>query len=103
MKKVHNRKEIFELFKMVQSGTVSPEDAVLRLQIAPFEDLGFANIDYHRGLRQDTGEIIFGQGKTQEQIVNIVLNMLDKNLDNIIITRISQETVDFLAKQKNRY
>jgi NCAIR mutase (PurE)-related protein len=100
MKKVNNRKEIFELLKMVKSGTVSPEDAVLRLQTAPFEDLGFANIDYHRGLRQDTGEIIFGQGKTREQIVNIVSNMLDKNLDNIIITRIYPESADFLAKQK---
>ncbi|MDR1663089.1 MAG: nickel pincer cofactor biosynthesis protein LarB [Endomicrobium sp.] len=100
MKKVNNKKTIIKLLKMVQSGTISPEDAILRLQTVPFEDLGFANIDYHRNLRQGSGEAIFGQGKTKEQIANIVLNMLDENIDNIIITRISKETADFLVKQK---
>ncbi|MDR2252228.1 MAG: nickel pincer cofactor biosynthesis protein LarB [Endomicrobium sp.] len=100
MKKANDKKAIIKLLKMVQSGAISPANAILRLQTAPFEDLGFANIDYHRNLRQGSGEVIFGQGKTQEQIANIVLNMLSKNIDNIIITRISQETADFLVKQK---
>jgi NCAIR mutase (PurE)-related protein len=100
MKKANDKKAIIKLFKMVQSGAISPANAILRLQTAPFEDLGFTNIDYHRNLRQGSGEVIFGQGKTQEQIANIVLNMLSKNIDNIIITRISQETADFLVKQK---
>ena len=100
MKKANDKEAIIKLLKMVQSGTISPEDAILRLQTVPFEDLGFANIDYHRNLRQGSGEVIFGQGKTQEQIASIVLNMLDKNIDNIIITRISKETADFLVEQK---
>jgi NCAIR mutase (PurE)-related protein len=100
MKKANDKKAIIKLLKMVQSGAISPANAILRLQTAPFEDLGFANIDYHRNLRQGSGEVIFGQGKTQEQIANIVLNMLSKNIDNIVITRISQETADFLVKQK---
>ncbi|MDR3306694.1 MAG: nickel pincer cofactor biosynthesis protein LarB [Endomicrobium sp.] len=100
MQKANDKKEILELLKMVRSGAISPQDAILRLQTAPFEDLGFANIDYHRNLRQGSGEIIFGEGKTKEQIANIVLNMLCKNVDDIIITRISQETADFLIKQK---
>ncbi|MDR1086741.1 MAG: nickel pincer cofactor biosynthesis protein LarB [Endomicrobium sp.] len=99
MQKTNNKEEILNLLKMVKSGTISPEDAVLHLQIAPFKDLGVANIDYHRGLRQGCGEIIFGQGKTQEQILDIALNMLNNNLANIIITRVSQKTADFLAKQ----
>jgi NCAIR mutase (PurE)-related protein len=101
MQKMNNKEEILSLLKMVKSGIISPEDAVLRLQIAPFKDLGFANIDYHRGLRQDCGEIIFGQGKTQEQILDIVLDMLNNNLANIIISRVSKKTADFLAKQIN--
>ncbi|MDR2351265.1 MAG: nickel pincer cofactor biosynthesis protein LarB [Endomicrobium sp.] len=100
MKKANDKKAIIKLLKMVQSGHMSPEDAILRLQTAPFEDLGFTNIDYHRNLRQGAEEVIFGQGKTQEQIANIVLNMLDKNINNIIITRISKETANFLVEQK---
>jgi NCAIR mutase (PurE)-related protein len=100
MEKANNKKEIFNILKMVQSGAISPKDAIVRLQTIPFKDLGVANIDYHRGLRQGYGEVIFGQGKTQEQIANIVLNMIKQNLDNIIITRISKKTVNFLKKKK---
>jgi NCAIR mutase (PurE)-related protein len=100
MLKANNKKEILELLKMVQCGSITPQDAILRLQTAPFEDLGFANIDYHRNLRQGYGEIIFGERKTKEQILSIILNMLCKNVDNIIITRISPETADFLTNQK---
>jgi NCAIR mutase (PurE)-related protein len=100
MFKANDKKEILDLLKMVQDGSISSRDAMLRLQTAPFEDLGFANIDYHRSLRQGYGEIIFGEKKTKEQILSIILNMLNKSVDNIIITRIPKETVDFLTKQK---
>jgi NCAIR mutase (PurE)-related protein len=100
MLKANDKKEIFDLLKMVKDRSITPQDAILRLQTMPFRDLGFANIDYHRNLRQGYGEIIFGEGKTKDQILSIILNMLGKNIDNIIITRISQRTVNFLMRQK---
>jgi NCAIR mutase (PurE)-related protein len=100
MKKVNQKEQILELLKCVKDGQVSPDDALLQMQTAPFEDLGYANIDYHRGLRQGTGEVIYGQNKTPVQIRNIISNMLDKGLNNIIITRISRQIADFLIKQK---
>jgi NCAIR mutase (PurE)-related protein len=100
MNKANRKEQILELLKCVKDGRVSPDDALLQMQTAPFEALGYANIDYHRELRQGTGEVIYGQNKTPVQIRNIILNMLDKGLNNIIITRISRQTADFLIKQK---
>jgi NCAIR mutase (PurE)-related protein len=98
MQKSNNKEEILELLKSVSDGKISADDALLKLQVQPFEDLGFANIDYHRGLRQGIGEVIYGKNKTDEQIKTIVLNMLDKGLTDILITRISQKTADFLSQ-----
>jgi NCAIR mutase (PurE)-related protein len=100
MNKANSKEQILELLKHVKNGKISPEDGLLRLQIAPFKDLGYANIDYHRQLRQGVSEIIYGQNKTKEQIRDIVFNMITNELNNIIITRISKQTSDFLIKQK---
>jgi len=100
MNKANEKEQILELLKRIKEGLISPNEALLYLQTSPFEDLGYANIDYQRGLRQGISEIIYGQNKTPEQIRDIVLNMLNKGLNNIIITRTSQITVDFLIKQK---
>jgi NCAIR mutase (PurE)-related protein len=100
MNKANRKEQVLELLKCVKDGQLSPNDALLRMQTVPFEDLGYANVDYHRGLRQGTGEVIYGQNKTPLQVKNIISNMIDKNLNNIIITRIPQQTVDFLIKQK---
>ncbi len=53
-------------------GRGQPGDALIKFRVAPFEDLGFAKVDYHRELRQGIPEVIFGQGKTPEQIARIV-------------------------------
>jgi NCAIR mutase (PurE)-related protein len=58
--------------------------------------LGYANLDLHRNFRQATGEVIFGQGKTCQQILDIVKTMINAKQDNILITRISKDTADFL-------
>jgi NCAIR mutase (PurE)-related protein len=100
MNKEKKKEQILELLKRVKRGQVSPDDALLKLEISPFEDLGYAKVDYHRGVRQGVGEVIYGQNKTNEQIKDVVLNMLNKGLNNIIVTRISQATADFLIKQK---
>ncbi|MCA6070098.1 MAG: nickel pincer cofactor biosynthesis protein LarB [Endomicrobium sp.] len=100
MNKANGKEQILKLLELVQNGQISPDDALLKMQVAPFEDLGYANIDYHRSLRQGVGEIIYGQSKTPEQIRDILSNMLANDLNNIIITRISEHSIDFLIEQK---
>ena len=43
---------ILSVLQAVQSGTLTPENALLRLKLAPYEDLGYAKVDYHRAVRQ---------------------------------------------------
>lgn len=80
-----------EILRKVQSGAMSVEDALLHLKKQPFEDIGCAHVDYHRGIRQGTKEVVFGMGKTPEQMIAIVRNMLSNGLKDILITRLSPE------------
>ncbi len=66
-----------QLLDDVRSGACSPDDAVYRLRRLPFADLGFAKVDHHRGLRIGIPEVVYGQGKTAEQVVAIVGELLD--------------------------
>lgn len=70
----------------VRKGKKSIDDAVQHLRRMPFEDLDFAKIDHHRGLRQGMPEVIFASGKRPEQIVAVVKRMLPVS-PNILITR----------------
>jgi hypothetical protein len=74
----------------VSAGKVSPEDAVDVLKSLPFEDLGFAKVDHHRSLRTGFPEVIYGAGKTAEQIVEITRS-LRNNSHNVLITRIDPD------------
>src|SRR6266571_6720732 len=74
---------ILEEFK---AGIISSADALHRLRSLPFEDLGFANVDHHRTLRQGFPEVIFGMGKTVDQVAKIVEAMYKHN-HNILVTR----------------
>ena len=96
MKTVNEKDKIFNLLQQVANGAMTPDEALSRLQTLPFEDIGFAKVDLHRGLRQGTAEVIYGEGKTPEQIVAIVLKMQEKGLRNILVTRIGQTAVDAL-------
>lgn len=89
--------DILAVLKEVQSGALSPDDALLRLKLAPFEDLGYAKVDYHRAIRQGVPEVIYGQSKTTEQILGILSSMQRQGCSNILVTRISQEVADSLA------
>ena len=73
------------------AGQVDVDDALLRLKMEPFEELGFAKLDSHRGLRQGVAEVIYGAGKTPEQIARIVDAMRSGGQDTILITRMSVE------------
>lgn len=87
-----NANDIRELMEAVQKGRVSAERAVERLKHLPYEDLGFARIDHHRELRQGYPEVIFGAGKSPEQVAEIVRGMLRaKSSHNILITRADEK------------
>ena len=79
-----------KLFEQVKRGTLSPDEAVQQLRHLPFEDLGFANIDHHRALRAGMPEVIFGPGKTPEQLSTIFAR-LAKHGHNVLATRVSPE------------
>src|SRR6185436_20249768 len=80
--------QIRKILEEHKAGGLSSAEALHRLQGLPFEDLGFANIDHHRSLRQGFPEVIFGQGKTVDQVARIVDSM-NKHNHNILITRSS--------------
>lgn len=93
------KQDILALLRDVQSGGVSPEDALLKLKLQPYEDLGFAKIDYHRAARQGVPEVIYGQSKTREQIAGILDAMGKSGVRNVLVTRIGQGTADYLAER----
>jgi NCAIR mutase (PurE)-related protein len=85
-----NRQHILELLEKIQSGKLTPEQGVERLQHLPFEDLGFARVDHHRTLRHGFPEVIFGLGKTPQHVAGIVRSLLPQK-SNILVTRCSRE------------
>lgn len=91
--------DIRKLLEAVQSGEVSVDDAMLQLKISPFADIGYAKVDLHRWVRQGTAEVIYGAGKTPEQIAGIVDTMRRNGQERILITRMSPEAAAFLKKQ----
>ena len=93
-----NKQETLTLLKKIKDGAILPEDALLKLCKEPFEDLGYAKLDHHRELRQGVPEVIFGAGKTPEQIVGIVNAMREKGQRTILITRMGQEAASIVEK-----
>jgi len=83
--------ELDELLEAVAAGEVAPEEASSKLRTAPFSDLGFAKVDHHRGIRQGVSEVIYGEGKTADQIAGIVVDMLGVGQERVLITRISAD------------
>jgi len=75
------------LLAQVSAGAITPDAALEELRTLPFEDLGFAKVDHHRPLRTGFPEVIFGSGKTAEQIIEIARSLHDGS-HNVLITRI---------------
>ena len=86
--------ELKQMLEGVKRGDVSVEEAVQSLKMAPFEDLGYAKVDHHRAIRQGAAEVIYGAGKTPEQIAGIVRSMLGRGQKRILITRMCTEAAD---------
>lgn len=90
--------EIRQLLENLKNGDISVDEALLKLKTKPFEDIGYAKVDTHRGIRQGIPEVVFGSGKTPEQIIGIIDAMVKNGQKNILITRLSEEKAEEVKK-----
>ena len=93
-----NQQDILRVLEAVESGTMTSQEAMLRLRMQPFEDLGFAKPDYHRAVRQGVSEVIYGAGKTPEQITAIVAAMRQRSESPVLITRMDPSAADRVSQ-----
>ena len=89
-----NRQQLRALLDQVRSGGTAPETAqeeILQfLRQSPYEDLGFARVDHHRHVRQGVPEVVFGQGKSPDQIASIARALVGAG-QNLLVTRTTAE------------
>lgn len=81
---------VLDLLNRVKDGNMSPEEAVMKLKHLPFDDIGYAKVDNHRELRTGYPEVIYGEGKSVEQIEGIMRKMSERG-SNILATRIDSD------------
>ena len=91
--------EMRQLLEAVKNGQVSVEDAMLEIKKAPFEDIGYAKVDLHRKVRQGAAEVIYGAGKTKEQILGIIKTMQKNGQERVLITRMSPEAAEYVSRE----
>ncbi len=91
-------KRLRELFEKVKSGDMDVESAVGRLKTLPYEDIGFAKVDNHRALRQGAAEVIYGEGKSPEQVVGII-DVMVRHGSNVLVTRTTAEVYRAVKKK----
>ena len=94
-----NKDELRNILERVSSGELSCDDAIVKFKTEPYEDLGFAKLDTHRGIRQGAPEVIYAAGKTKEQILNITQKMLSIGEKSVLITRLSKDNADYLKNE----
>jgi len=85
-----NPQRLRHLLEQVRTGAVPPDAALEQLRSFPFDDLGFAKVDHHRPLRTGFPEVIFGAGKSPDQIVDIARS-LNAGAHNVLITRLDPD------------
>jgi hypothetical protein len=92
-----NPKDLEKILSNLHNQKLTPQQAMKKLETLPFENLGFAKIDHHRGLRSGMPEVIYCQGKTATQIKKIIQSM-DRVGHSILATRLSREIFRKLKK-----
>ena len=88
--------EIKTILHELRENKITVDEAYLKLKEKPFEDIGYAKIDLHRKIRQGASEVIYGAGKTPEQIAGIIDVMKNHHQGAILITRLSPESAEKL-------
>jgi len=82
----------------VSSGEVTIEGALTQLRDLPYEELGFAKVDHHRALRKGFPEVVFGMGKTAEQVADITCSLASAS-DRVLVTKASPECFDAVRER----
>ena len=90
--------ELKQMLEAVRDGALTVDDALLKIKTQPFADIGYAKVDLHRKARQGAAEVIYGAGKTPEQIAGIVETMRGAGQDSILITRLSPEAAAVVGR-----
>ena len=90
--------EVKKILESVQAGKMSVDEALLHLKTEPYKDIGFAKVDLHRKIRQGIPEVIYGAGKTPEQIAAIMDTMIKNGQTLILITRLAEAAADELSR-----
>ena len=96
-----NTTELKKILERVRAGTASPEEALRRLKVLPYEDLGFAKVDHHRQLRRGFPEVIFGEGKSVRQIIAIMGKVASKR-QPVLVTRVPPSTFRKIRRRFRR-
>ncbi len=91
--------DVKKILTAVKEGRLSVDEALLEIKEEPFADIGFAKVDLHRRVRQGTAEVIYGAGKTPEQIAAIARTMMQNGQQNILITRMSREAAEYVGRE----
>jgi len=97
-----NKDKLKKLLSNIQNGSLSIDTAVEQLKDLPYEDFGYAKIDHHRALRKDFPEVIYCEGKLDEQIIGIAKALL-KRESNILATRVRERTAEKLSHIDSRF
>ena len=85
-----------QILEKVKSGEISVDDALIKLKSEPFEELGYAKPDLHRAVRQGVPEVIYGEGKTPQQIIGITNTLLENGQTRVIITRLTKQSAEMV-------
>jgi len=93
-----DRARLVELLEALARGETAVAEVVDRLRDLPFEDLGFARLDHHRELRNGIGEIVFGAGKSPDELVAIVRRLADAS-GRVLVTRVDAAAAAALARE----
>ena len=91
--------ELKQVLASVKDGTLSVEDALLKIKTQPFEDIGFAKVDLHRKFRQGAAEVIYGAGKTPAQMLGILRTMQAHGQKTVLITRLREEVAEEIGRE----
>jgi len=90
--------EIKHILEAVKDGSLSVDEAALKIKEEPFVDLGYAKVDMHRKIRQGAAEVIYGAGKSAEHISGILSAMKERGQTPVLVTRIDSEKAAAVLK-----
>lgn len=99
----YSENTIEEMLTRFKDGELSMEEMMLKLKMEPYADLDFAKPDTHRRIRQGAAEVIYGAGKTKEQIFAIAGKLIEAGQKTVLITRMSEEAFLYLKDKLDAF